>query len=984
MATCTQCRDENEEWPCADFLQDPGAPTGTCVCGHSETKHTPALPPKGACPARACKGFVAPVTEPLTPRTRCAAFVGQGSEHCGAPYTSHLNMLQPVTTTRGLPVPPNVPAQRGTGAVTPWHPPALSNTTRSALTTNERRVASYQQAGQPGTSKLSTIGRHKSRGVSRHNFTPSAPPSLPGSSSKGKGKGKATVELTFQVVILPECCHADSNENADQDSDDVYPSAAAIVVKENDVKDLVDRLARYKLVFEVTVPHDLNLSEEIYSFLRDEIRSHFTYLDIRLTFPKGKVGSDGWYVIDTITKSRTTGIRKLPIQFKRHIPALNSKSFFERVELTNYLKKTTAVHSYLEGKFLFISPSASPMYLEDHPCIGFKLLYEWTIEYRPCVDDPEELQAQCLALCPSKRTHILHHPFPKHPSRDVSALPDPDAPLLRGPLEELGVDDDDDRDIQAGPSGLITLPESLNADDDEAADIARAIALSMQDQTSQRLTAHDHFSSAGAGPSRAVASISAPASFPTTGRRTRPLSPDEVEIVSTDTNHARRRRLNDDEPEHSVPWFITRLREHSAPRGGSIIVVTADTTLEAATALIHAYLATYAHSSTTVPSSVNLPRDKRTAKLGMHVNVALGDGVVRSVLNEALSIVMEEPIWIEITTGLKSLGFGTPVDQDGLAWIKTSGTILALGLIHLGTLPSNLSPAFLEAIIHGPESVEDVAFLTLFNQSWAAHIHEWPFDPNQEQPPTYVAELVNYYTNYKFAEFNERYKALKDAGRRELRAQVLYKAILDFPLGYPSTFDDHPYVQAFKMGFNLMFSDGTDLMKAFPRDTKVFLPYLMQSVPTSGDCIEKEGCIEWQDSFPDPDRRRYALKWKSWFYEYLRGTGHVWHSAYAGLISKADVDKHANDAGLRARSFLLHATGSMSMPRNNHKIKVSFSFNDTVDGAPPRAAFEVHACFSDVTVNICQYVRGLLDETVKDSQALSQGQITSTTPVYER
>ncbi|KAJ3729592.1 hypothetical protein F5878DRAFT_495814, partial [Lentinula raphanica] len=60
------------------------------------------------------------------------------------------------------------------------------------------------------------------------------------------------------------------------------------------------------------------------------------------------------------------------------------------------------------------------------------------------------------------------------------------------------------------------------------------------------------------------------------------------------------------------------------------------------------------------------------------------------------------------------------------ASIKMSGSILALGLIYLGCLPSNLSPAFMEAIIHGPESVEDVGFLSVFNESWAEHIRQWP------------------------------------------------------------------------------------------------------------------------------------------------------------------------------------------------------------------------------------------------------------------
>ncbi|KAJ3963727.1 hypothetical protein EV361DRAFT_874606, partial [Lentinula raphanica] len=586
----------------------------------------------------------------------------------------------PATSTRGLPAPANVPAQRGSGAVTPWHPPAISNSTRSALTTNERRVASYQQAGPPGISKLGKLGRNANRGVSRNTFPQSAPLPATVPSSKGKGKGKAVVEMTFDIVILPECCDGGNDETANETGSNAYPAADAIIVKQTDVRDLVDRLARYQFVFSVTLPDDRTASEEVHAFLHDEICSHLSFLGIVLTYPRATIGKYGWYVVDTITKPRKEAHTRKPFEFhNKHALALNTSSFFERTNLKNYLNTTTKVHPYLESGYLFICPSGSPMYLQGHPCVGLKLLHEWTVDYRLYHEDREDPQVQCLPLCPSERTHILHHPFPKKP-RSVDDLPDPNVPLLRGPLEQLGVDDEDDRDIQAGLSERITSPQSLDADDDEAADIARAIALSIQDQVDplsarQVSTGYDEFSSAGAGPSRAVGSISAPASLPpVAARRTRPLSPDdEVVFLPSDTNHARRRRLNDDEPEHSVQWFITQLGQHMGPRGGGSILVTAQSTSEAATAFIEAYLGLYGHSSTTVPRAVILSGDRRTTRIDIRVAMAVGDGVVRAVLNEALSLVMEDPVWIEMTEGLKTLGLGAPVTQDRLASIKMSG-----------------------------------------------------------------------------------------------------------------------------------------------------------------------------------------------------------------------------------------------------------------------------------------------------------------------
>ncbi|KAJ3765299.1 hypothetical protein FB446DRAFT_709576 [Lentinula raphanica] len=520
MAICTQCRADDDEWPCADFLQEPGGPTGKCVCGHSKSQHVPPLPPKGACPAQACRGFVGPVNENLTPRTCCAAIVGHGSEHCGAPYTSHLNLLPPVTSTRGLPAPANVPAQRGTTeAVTPWHPPAISNSTRSALTTNECQVASYQQAGHPGISKL----------------TP-----LPATvlSSKAKGKGKAVVEMTFDIVILPECCDGGNDETANETGSNAYSVADAIIVKQTDSLCLTIDIRKNTLGPESpeTPPKSLGFS----GF--PEILKDFQRFSKQL---RATIGKYGWYVVDTITKPCKDGHTRKPFEFNnKHALALNTSSFFERTNLKNYLNTTTKVHSYLQSGRLSIHlcPSESPMYLQGHPCVEFKLLYEWTIQYRLYHEDPEDPQVQCLPLCPSERTHILHHLFSKK-SCSVNDLPDPNVPLLRGPLEQLGVDNEDDRDIQAGLLEPITSPQSLDADAFEAANIARAIALSMQDQVDplsarQVSTGYDEFSSAGAGPSRAVGSISAPASLPLAiaARRTRSLSPNnEVVFLPSDT-----------------------------------------------------------------------------------------------------------------------------------------------------------------------------------------------------------------------------------------------------------------------------------------------------------------------------------------------------------------------------------------------------------------------------------------------------------------
>ncbi|EEB88708.1 hypothetical protein MPER_13291, partial [Moniliophthora perniciosa FA553] len=60
------------------------------------------------------------------------------------------------------------------------------------------------------------------------------------------------------------------------------------------------------------------------------------------------------------------------------------------------------------------------------------------------------------------------------------------------------------------------------------------------------------------------------------------------------------------------------------------------------------------------------------------------------------------------------------------ATFKTIGFICALSIIHLKMLPPKMSLAFLEALIHGPSSVDDLKWLRKFHPDAARALGKWP------------------------------------------------------------------------------------------------------------------------------------------------------------------------------------------------------------------------------------------------------------------
>lgn len=162
--------------------------------------------------------------------------------------------------------------------------------------------------------------------------------------------------------------------------------------------------------------------------------------------------------------------------------------------------------------------------------------------------------------------------------------------------------------------------------------------------------------------------------------------------------------------------------------------------------------------------------------------------------------------------------------------------------------------------------------------------------------------------------------------REQRRMQVIQKVTFNLPIGAIS-FSDHPLVNAFHHGFNLLIKPSANLhlLDMFGSKSKEFFPILTQRLPKDGASIcdlirtqvndrykVEEDPEVWADS--PPSLYENAEKFERLLKRYLQGVGHVQHSDLQGLISPEEYRQYAGDSSLRAHKFLLYATGREVLP----------------------------------------------------------------------
>ncbi|KAL0565648.1 hypothetical protein V5O48_016371 [Marasmius crinis-equi] len=281
----------------------------------------------------------------------------------------------------------------------------------------------------------------------------------------------------------------------------------------------------------------------------------------------------------------------------------------------------------------------------------------------------------------------------------------------------------------------------------------------------------------------------------------------------------------------------------------------------------------------------------------------------------------QQHLWLSINTSLvipkTAVLMGT---SQATARVKAFGRATYLYIFYNRALPRGWSPAFFEAIIHGQSSVCDLKWLKRFHPSAATMLEHWGFNPtvaveNNDWNET-TAELLS----MELSDIN----CLDVAGREQVLDQLVAHCVLGINVG-PHTFDNHPFILAFKEGFLIPFgNDGLNVGTAFGSNSKSILIALSDNFPKDGHCLDDK--IKWT-STNNPTLVAREVKWSSYLHRYLQGTGHVESDKLNDIVPPMIREKCRKDAGLRARLFLMLMTGSETLP-GDKQLHIQFEENE--------------------------------------------------------
>lgn len=109
---------------------------------------------------------------------------------------------------------------------------------------------------------------------------------------------------------------------------------------------------------------------------------------------------------------------------------------------------------------------------------------------------------------------------------------------------------------------------------------------------------------------------------------------------------------------------------------------------------------------------------------------------------------MDSSLWNPIGEGGSVLRLNTIPSQEDLAHITAFGSLTAIYLIHMQSLPPGMSIALIQALIDGVESVDDVLWIRKYAPGLAERLDVWPQNdqllPITKPPPTDVPATIRY------------------------------------------------------------------------------------------------------------------------------------------------------------------------------------------------------------------------------------------------
>ncbi|KAK1222941.1 hypothetical protein PQX77_014218 [Marasmius sp. AFHP31] len=977
-----RCLDCEGAFPCTEFLGG-GIPDALCLaCNHAKSRHqpaAPALPPKGGCSATGCTRFTSPVNVVVTGNTKCTSPIisamARPGTICDAPYRAHSSGAREV----------QVAPVRSGDRMASWTPPSQ---VAQLATTDQRRVQHYRSHATPSVGVKKTNTARMPRG----SFLDKQHP-------------------TVDLAIFPEAYKFDV-DTIDSDVMDYRPPAEqpGFKILDDRMLFLVPEWMKNNLVFRVEI-HGDNLSERITETIRTNLHHHHG-IELRNGEPEGP-DRRGWV--------QMWGDNPKGVAPRRYVvlrASLPDNWWTSKNILTRATKNMNAIG--LSHPILFIGLPYGPLLFHGHPCVGPKLMMKANLPRHlvPGDNGDQPAQLDCLRECPAAKdprmlvhfkyppmestnetNEAMVHPAPRSgtsgdtpfsfatipPSASSAPSPTPSS-FCRTFNDKANLSDDDDRAIEAGflPKHSVKHHQLSNESDDEEALVRAAIQASLVTHRNEQALREGQ-TSAGAGPSSAGPRDCKSAS---SSRISGTVLGDST-CNATGREPARRRldirsEATNLPPGYNIPSSpqelssaIERLVRAQRAVGDAIEVTSLTdevTTDEAANAFVAAIIARASHLPLPQSPGVSIafPAGSNWALAPLHVSLpnTVGISVPRVFLSATVEKMMQHSdVWQQHGEGfylLKTSHIETP---SLVAKFRGFGVICALALIHLEVIPAEICPALFEAILHGVDSVNDEDWLGQFLTGLVVPgLRAWPMELEEMESSPIMSQLLAELDMQPNQLNLPEYRTLEM--RKNVRLQLVAKLVLGVA-SLQGSFKDHYAVKAFVSGFNQLLSPRyqTSLLDLLDRNSKHLLLSLHAQFPKSGECVRPY--IDWIES-GSADLLEHEERFKSHFFRYLNGVGHINNPALNRQLSEDEVKGRKDDAGLRARLFLRYVTGKERLPWRTEKIQISFRVKATTEKQKNSQAkmpppIEVHTCYSQAIIPLHEYLLGLLAGPEEDA-----------------
>ncbi|KAF9016171.1 hypothetical protein BDZ89DRAFT_1045963 [Hymenopellis radicata] len=311
---------------------------------------------------------------------------------------------------------------------------------------------------------------------------------------------------------------------------------------------------------------------------------------------------------------------------------------------------------------------------------------------------------------------------------------------------------------------------------------------------------------------------------------------------------------------------------------------------------------------------------------------AVWRGPLRSIFHATLQTMLSTDDWDETESshGAKVLRVDLPVTEAFKTRVKGYALFTAMWMIRMDTLPPGISPIFIQAVIQGTDSIDDMEWLATILPSMARCLRLWPISVEQDNPFQNTAHLdYTLLTNLAYGAATFTKSDLHQMTMNEIvafRKALIEYQLLRQPVNTGATpWTHHPIIQTFReaLAIPLVFDHSTPksdwrgtFIDALGSNTKSLLSNISPKIRISAADILPY--IDWTQEY-DPEENAelvpYQAMWRQGFERWIRQPGNLKHPE----LVKLGVNDSAFDDDPYFRSH-----GVRQLPRGTDMIKLKF------------------------------------------------------------